>query len=359
MKYKKGLIVICLIICLFMIASVSAVDGNATSDDIVSPDESNGANSDDAIASDKSDDSDIMGLSNENDVLNDFHSFTELQTLIDNADETGITLNDSYSRGDGENTITIKKSITINGNDNTINAYNQGRIFSIENDAITVVLKNIKFYNGQSAENGGAILNTRPSSYLTLYDFYNLQPQNTYKISYLDDISIRDNEVASIITLLEWIYNPGTGSVIEYKEGEAIRKAKDRETKIVKEYIKPMQEGMLEGAKIINEYMKYHPYQAEESKKFVYKLIRKIKTKPSKELVDAYYSMVFNDTFGTAEYVEKDDKLSTKDRLNIFRCRNLLRKELWKEAFIIHNDIEYMNALTGVKGGLRRILGKG
>lgn len=195
--------------------------------------------------------------------------------------------------------------------------------------------------------------------YLTLYDFYNLQPQNTYKISYLDDISIRDNEVASIITLLEWIYNPGTGSVIEYKEGEAIRKAKDRETKIVKEYIKPMQEGMLEGAKIINEYMKYHPYQAEESKKFVYKLIRKIKTKPSKELVDAYYSMVFNDTFGTAEYVEKDDKLSTKDRLNIFRCRNLLRKELWKEAFIIHNDIEYMNALTGVKGGLRRILGKG
>ena len=172
MKYKKGLIVICLIICLFMIASVSAVDGNATSDDIVSPDESNGANSDDAIASDKSDDSDIMGLSNENDVLNDFHSFTELQTLIDNADETGITLNDSYSRGDGENTITIKKSITINGNDNTINAYNQGRIFSIENDAITVVLKNIKFYNGQSAENGGAILNTRPSSYLTLYDCY-------------------------------------------------------------------------------------------------------------------------------------------------------------------------------------------
>lgn len=195
--------------------------------------------------------------------------------------------------------------------------------------------------------------------YLTLYDFYNLQPENTYKISYLDDEKIRDNEVASMITLLEWIYNPGTGSVIEYNNGKAVRKAKNEETKIVEEYIKPMQEGMLEGAKIINEYMKYHPYQAEESKKYVYELLRKIKTKPSKELIEAYYSMVFNDTFGTAEYVEKEDKLSAIEKINIFKCRNLLRKETWKEAFIIHNNLGYMNALTGVKGIIRKLLGKG
>ena len=195
--------------------------------------------------------------------------------------------------------------------------------------------------------------------YLTLYDFYNLQPTNTYKISYLDDITIRNNEIASIITLLEWIYNPGTGSVIEYKDGEAIRKAKEEEKEIVKKYIKPLQEGMLEGAKIINEYMKYHPYEAGETKKYVYELIRKIKTKPSKELVDAYYSMVFNDTFGTAEYVEKDGKLKGIQKYNIIKCRNILRNEYWKEAFIVYNDIEYMNILTSVKGNIRKILGKG
>jgi len=195
--------------------------------------------------------------------------------------------------------------------------------------------------------------------YLSLYDFYNMQPQNTYKISYLSDENIRNNELSSIITLLEWIYNPGTESVIEYKDGEAIRKAKDKEKQIVKEYIMPMQEGMIEGAKLINQYMKYHPYQAEESKNYIYDLIKKIKRNPSKELVEAYYSMVFNDTFGTAEYIEKDDKLSLKDKLNIFKCRNLLRQESWKEAFIIHNNIGYMNLLTGIKGGLRKILGKG
>ena len=194
--------------------------------------------------------------------------------------------------------------------------------------------------------------------YLTLYDFYNLQPKNTYKISYLNDKNIRDNEVASMITLLEWIYNPGTGSVVEYKQGEAIRRAKEEETNIVKEYIKPLQEGMIEGAKIINEYMKYHPYEAEETKGYVYDLIKKTKTNPSKELIEAYYSMVFNDTFGTAEYVEKDDKLTTFQKLNIFKCRDMLRKETWKEAFIVYNDIEYMNALTGAKSLARKVLGK-
>ena len=195
--------------------------------------------------------------------------------------------------------------------------------------------------------------------YLTLYDFYNLQPENTKKYSYLDDKSVRDNEIAEIITLLEWIYNPGTGSVIEYKNGEPIRKAKTEEIEIVKEYIKPLQDGMFAGAEIINEYMKYHPYEAEETKKYVYKLIKKIKEEPSEELIEAYYSMVFNDTFGTAEYVEKEERLKGIKKYNIFKVRNNLRKETWKEAYIVHNDIEYMNTLMKIKKIIRKALGKG
>ena len=195
--------------------------------------------------------------------------------------------------------------------------------------------------------------------YLALYDFYNLQPENTYKISFIDNKKIRDNEVANMITLLEWIYNPGTGSVIEYKQGEAIRKAKTEESEVVKKYIKPLQQGMFAGAEIINEYMKNHPYEAQETKGYVYDVIKKIKKNPRKDLIEAYYSMVFNDTFGTSEYIEKDEKLSIMERLNIFKCRNMLREEMWKEAFIVHNDIEYMNTLLNVKSTMRKMLGKG
>ncbi len=195
--------------------------------------------------------------------------------------------------------------------------------------------------------------------YITLYDFYNNQPINSKKISFIDDINIKYNEVATMITLLEWIYNPGTGSVIKYKQGEAIRKAKEQETRVVKEYIIPLQNGMIEGAKYINEYMKYHPYEAEETKKWVYETLKNTKTKPSKDLIEAYYSMVFNDTFGTDSYIVKDGKLSTFERMNIFKCRNMLRNEQWKEAFMIHNNIEYMNTILGAKSIMRKILGKG
>ena len=105
--------------------------------------------------------------------------------------------------------------------------------------------------------------------------------------------------------------------------------------------------------------MKYHPYESIETKDYVYALIKKIKTNPSKELIEAYYSMVFNDTFGTAEYVKKDDKLSNLERINIFKCRNMLRDEPWKEAFIVYNDIGYMNTLMEIKSFMRKVLRKG
>ena len=76
-------------------------------------------------------------------------------------------------------------------------------------------------------------------------------------------------------------------------------------------------------------------------------------------LVEAYYSMVFNDTFGTAEYIEKDERLSVLEKLNIIKCRNILRNENWKEAFIVYNNIEYMNTLLNAKSLIRKILGKG
>ena len=128
---------------------------------------------------------------------------------------------------------------------------------------------------------------------------------------------------------------------------------------MVKKYIKPLQEGMLAGAEEINESMKYHPYEAQETKKYVYDRIRKIKTNPSKELLEAYYRMVFNDTFGVAEYVEKKGKLSTIEKLNIFKCRKILRNEMWKEAFIRYNNMEYMNVILKVKSSIRKRLGKG
>ncbi len=230
----------------------------------------------------------------------------------------------------------------------------------IKNDDKSLFLVDIG-WRGTIQDNLAYIFNNKKIGgyYLTLYDFYNEQPKNVYKLSFIDDVDIRDHEVGEMITLLEWIYNPGTGSVIEYQDGNPIRKAKTEEIDVVNKYIKPLQEGMFAGAKIINEYMKYHPYEAKESKQYVYELLKKTKLNPDKALIEAYYSMVFNDTFGTSEYVEKDLKLTFVQKLNIFKCRDMLRNETWKEAFLVYNNLGYLKAFMKIKSGIRKLLGKG
>jgi len=194
--------------------------------------------------------------------------------------------------------------------------------------------------------------------YITLYDYYNYQPENTYKLMFIKDNNIKWNEVAKMITLLEWIFNPSSGSVIEYKNGEAIRKAKKEESDAIKNTVRYIQEGMLEGAKIINNYLKVHPYEAREFEKYIYELLKDLNRNPDKELVDVYYGIVFNDTFGTGAYVKKDNKLTFLQKLNILKCRDMLRKEDWKEAFIVYNDMRYMNYFLNMKSTIKKIIGR-
>lgn len=194
--------------------------------------------------------------------------------------------------------------------------------------------------------------------YLALYDFYNRQPDNTYKAAFLEDKKMLEEIVNPMITLIEWIFSPGSGSVVRYEKGQAIRKAKTKEVKVVEEFVKPLQEGMIEGSKIINKYMMLHPYEAQETKEPVYELLTKIKKHPPKELVEAYHQMVFNDTFGTDQYIEKTKKLSFTTRINPFKCRRLLREESWKEAFMVYHKVGYMKPILNMKTYLRRLLGR-
>ncbi len=185
--------------------------------------------------------------------------------------------------------------------------------------------------------------------YFSLYDFYNTQPENTEKISFISDKDIRDKYVAPLITLLEWISNPGTPSVTGYKEGNSIRNSKTDETDVVKKYVLPIQQGIMDGAIKINEYIKIHPSESEEVKKCVYNILKQTKEKPSKDLVNIYYSMVFNDTFGTGEYINKKNKIGIATKFNLIKCRRLLLKESWKEAFIKYNKIDYINIIFFIK----------
>lgn len=195
--------------------------------------------------------------------------------------------------------------------------------------------------------------------YYALYDYYNYQPKNTYKIPFIKSREITYNYIAPMLTVFEMLFNTESGSVVDYKDGKAIRKVKKEERDTVRNITSYIQKGMFAGAKVINDYMKYHPYMNEEFDNYIYNIIINMKNHPSKVLVEAFYSLVHNDTFGTGEYVDKRGKLSTLERLNAKKVRNILRNEEWKEAYMIHNNVEYIDFFVKIKSKIRRLLGRG
>lgn len=191
--------------------------------------------------------------------------------------------------------------------------------------------------------------------YYALYEYYNVQPKNTSKFAFIKDLQFCYEYIGPMITLFEMLFNPESGSVIYYNGDKAIRKVKESEYNTVKNITSYIQKGMIDGAERINEYLACHPYLNKEFDQYIYDLIKNMKENPSKELVEAYYSLVHNDTFGTGAYVDKRQKLSRKDKLNLIKCRNLLQQEAWKEAFMIHNDTKMLKRILNFKAKLRSI----
>ena len=183
MKFKKGLLILCLIICIFAVAGVSAADDGSMplEDDADSIGDANSLSVsagedmiEDAIAEegnnalDSQDEKNALSTSQEEiltDADEDDGTFTALQKKIDNAkDGDTITLDKDYSydEGFGKRGIKIDKSLIINGNGHTLNGLSQSRIILVkfglkENNKVT--LDNIKFINGNTDLYGGAIFN--------------------------------------------------------------------------------------------------------------------------------------------------------------------------------------------------------
>ena len=164
MKFKKSLLIACLIIFLFSIASVSANeidDGTFAVDDngiIAVDDESSVGNVDEILT--ESSQENVIEAGPEDD-----GTFTALQRKINDAEEEAIITLDkdyTYDEGFSKRGIRINKNLTINGNGHTLDGLSQSRIFLVRYGLIDnnyVVLNNIKFINGNTDLYGGAIFN--------------------------------------------------------------------------------------------------------------------------------------------------------------------------------------------------------
>lgn len=206
--------------------------------------------------------------------------------------------------------------------------------------------------------------------YIALFDYYNPQRENVAKRALIRDSKVTWEYVALTLTIYEMMFSSDTKSVAGYENGKAIRKGKKEEVDFVKNIILPIREGMIDGAKYIAKFMKERDIMEDMYLGYLYNLAREIKENPSKILVEAYYSLVYNETFGTGEYLNGRQKVTGLKRFNIIYVRNLMRNEPWKESLIVGNDLGFYvwllnhkhivpDTLRKGKNGIKKVLSLG
>ena len=183
MKLNLKIISLLLILCLFSIASVSAIeDTNITNENLQ-----------------------INSIEDNQIAINDSaesKTFTELYNLIDSA-ESGTTIeldsNYEYDEGFSPEGIIFNKTLTIDGKDHILDGKNTGRIFYINGE--NVVLKNIVFQNGYSNESVGAVgcrgdkLTIKNCTFINNYAHGTSSPVDTGVISGAVYISVNNGVV--------------------------------------------------------------------------------------------------------------------------------------------------------------------
>ena len=165
MKFKKSLLIIGLVICLFAMASASASDVNDTAMEAAQSDEMTA--SDDSNAMEQSDDEELILEDNDVDkpILGEkasTGSFKDLDDLINNQyssnDTITLSCNYTFNGTDDDDSgfihgISINRGVTIDGNGCTIDGSQKARIFNIGNGG-EVKFLNINFINGKATGSG-------------------------------------------------------------------------------------------------------------------------------------------------------------------------------------------------------------
>ncbi|WP_405265904.1 hypothetical protein [Methanobrevibacter sp.] len=165
MKFKKSLLIIGLVICLFAMASASASDVNDTAMEAAQSDEMTA--SDDSNVMEQSDDEELILEDNDVDepILGEgasTGSFTDLDYLINNQygsnDTITLSCNYTFNGTDDDDSgfihgIGINRGVTIDGKGCTIDGSQKARIFNIGKDGAVKFL-NINFINGKATGSG-------------------------------------------------------------------------------------------------------------------------------------------------------------------------------------------------------------
>lgn len=184
--------------------------------------------------------------------------------------------------------------------------------------------------------------------YMNLMPYLNPQPINSRKYSFANT-GILNQNFEFIFTIIEIIFMPSSGSVKGYHNGKAIRKYKKEELEFIDKYVKYIQQGMYDGAKVIAKHANDYIFTKDMYMKQITDITTNLKLYPGRLISKLYFSLYYNETFGHGVYMESDQLLKEKDKFNIFKVKKYFGKYMWKEIVADANDLRIYLYLIKLK----------
>lgn len=139
-------------------------------------------------------------------------------------------------------------------------------------------------------------------AYLALKKYLNHQPQNSSKQAFISNDNTENHFNLGDVAALEFIFNVPGGSVIGYDaDGEPLREVFSGEESAICNQIAPLQQGIIEGTRLLGSYIRRHGLIAEDLIPLSRHLVSCYISNPPICIADAFQKLEHNETFGTGE----------------------------------------------------------
>jgi FMN phosphatase YigB (HAD superfamily) len=188
--------------------------------------------------------------------------------------------------------------------------------------------------------------------YLGLRRFINAQPSNTSKAAYVKDenTTLAPNSLFTNFSAMEMICNSPRGSVVGYTlDGEqvkAVRHIDQRENETFYEFIKPLQDSVLDAARQWSSYLDRYAVSSSDLHPLADHIWNMMRKDPNDSLLDVYFRTPQQDIFGYGDILQRSQypSLGTIILSPIFSSRRrklieFIRRVQWSEAIKKSKDI--------------------
>lgn len=191
--------------------------------------------------------------------------------------------------------------------------------------------------------------------YFGLLKYLNVQPPNSLKRAFLIDqnknISRYDN-LLKYVSPIEMLFNYSGGSVKNYAaNGNKIfvnREINPSEEKVYLDFTRYFQEGIIDAIPKLCKYIRRYSLSSQEIKNESIKILEKLINDPPKIIVNAYFSLNHNESFGVGKYEDKNRFLKYIDlvkeaffKQDFENLEKLLHETTWPQGFIKLCGIRY------------------